>query len=209
MRATIPETMLLSDLLKPTGYDCPQDLQGKTFDQTTSGGGDVVLENNKEVSITANGTTTITPSSGKDAMKKVTATVNVPSAVLEDDKPVSITTNGTIEITPSAGKDAMKKVTATVNVSGGSGVMPLRFFDGRHSGYSANPRGFWVISAAQVTGKACCLVTAPSSESAIGQSYCIQPIQSLTGNRLSVDEYGRESFVEVTAEVVTAAIAAL
>lgn len=79
MSATIPETMLLSDLLKPTGYDCPQDLQGKTFDQSTSGGGDVVLENNKEVTITENGTIAITPSSGKDAMKKVTATVNVPT----------------------------------------------------------------------------------------------------------------------------------
>lgn len=209
MSATIPETMLLSDLLKPTGYDCPQDLQGKTFDQSTSGSGDVVLENNKEVTITENGTIAITPSSGKDAMKKVTASVNVPSAVLEDDKAVSITENGTIEITPSAGKDAMKKVTATVNVSGGSGVMPFRFFDGRNSGYPSNPKGFWVINAAQITGKACCLVTAPGADNPPDQTYCVQTIRSLTGNRLSVDEYGRESFAEVTAEVVAAAIAAL
>lgn len=30
MSAQIPETMLLSDLLKSTGYDCPEELQGKT-----------------------------------------------------------------------------------------------------------------------------------------------------------------------------------
>lgn len=40
--------------------------------------GEVDVESNKTVSITANGTVEITPSSGKDAMAKVTATVNVP-----------------------------------------------------------------------------------------------------------------------------------
>ena len=38
MSATVPESMLLSDLLKSTGYDCPESLQGKTFDDATSGG---------------------------------------------------------------------------------------------------------------------------------------------------------------------------
>ena len=47
--------------------------------QTSSGGGGggADLENNKQVSITENGTVEITPSAGKDGMKKVTATVNV------------------------------------------------------------------------------------------------------------------------------------
>lgn len=78
MSATIPENMRLDDLLKATGYDCPEALQGKTFNQATEGGGGgAVLEDNKEVTITQNGTTIITPSAGKDGMKKVTATVNV------------------------------------------------------------------------------------------------------------------------------------
>ena len=49
--------------------------------QTSSGGGGggADLENNKQVSITENGTVEITPSAGKDGMKKVTATVNIPS----------------------------------------------------------------------------------------------------------------------------------
>ena len=37
MSATIPENMLLSDLLKSTGYDCPDSLKDKTFDESTSG----------------------------------------------------------------------------------------------------------------------------------------------------------------------------
>lgn len=36
MSATIPENMLLSELLKSTGYDCPDSLKDKTFDESTS-----------------------------------------------------------------------------------------------------------------------------------------------------------------------------
>ncbi len=39
MSATIPSTKLVSDLLKSTGFDCPEDLKGKTFEEATSGGG--------------------------------------------------------------------------------------------------------------------------------------------------------------------------
>lgn len=45
MSATIPSEMLLSDLLKPTGYDCPVSLQGKTFEEATSGGSPETVEN--------------------------------------------------------------------------------------------------------------------------------------------------------------------
>lgn len=36
MSANIPENMRLDDLLKATGYNCPENLQGKTFDQALS-----------------------------------------------------------------------------------------------------------------------------------------------------------------------------
>lgn len=39
MSAIIPKTKTLSDLLKPTGFDCPETLRGKTFEEATSGGG--------------------------------------------------------------------------------------------------------------------------------------------------------------------------
>lgn len=77
MSARIPSGMLLSDLLKATGYDCPSTLQGKTFAQATAGAG-VDIESNKAVSINA-GTYTqpveITPSDTYEAMEKVTLTL--------------------------------------------------------------------------------------------------------------------------------------
>lgn len=77
MSARIPDTMLLSDLLKSTGYDCPEDLKSKTFKQATSGG-EADLEANHEVTIKADEYTQpveITPTEGKDGMEKVTVTV--------------------------------------------------------------------------------------------------------------------------------------
>lgn len=77
MSARIPDTMLLSDLLKSTGYDCPADLKNKTFKQATSGG-EADLEANHEATIKAGEYTQpveITPTEGKDGMKKVTVTV--------------------------------------------------------------------------------------------------------------------------------------
>lgn len=77
MSATIPNGMLLSDLLKATGYDCPVALQGKTFAQATSGAG-IDLESNKAVSVNASTYTQaveITPSDTYEAMEKVTLTL--------------------------------------------------------------------------------------------------------------------------------------
>ena len=77
MSAGIPSGMLLSDLLKATGYDCPSTLQGKTFAQATAGAG-IDIESNKAVSVNA-GTYTqaveITPSDTYEAMEKVTLTL--------------------------------------------------------------------------------------------------------------------------------------
>ena len=77
MSAEIPNNMLLSDLLKATGYDCPASLKGKTFKQATAGAG-IDIESNKAVSVNA-GTYTqaveITPSDTYEAMEKVTLTL--------------------------------------------------------------------------------------------------------------------------------------
>lgn len=43
MSATIPSNKQLDDLLKPTGFDCPENLKGKTFSEATSGGGDITM----------------------------------------------------------------------------------------------------------------------------------------------------------------------
>lgn len=81
MSARIPETMLLSDLLKPTGYDCPEELQGKTFEEATSGGEDKT-QTTKEISVDVSsytGPITIEPDEDYKAMKKVVLTLtNIP-----------------------------------------------------------------------------------------------------------------------------------
>lgn len=77
MSARIPDSMLLSDLLKATGYDCPSTLKGKTFKQATAGAG-IDLEANHASSVNVSEYTQpveITPSDTYEAMEKVTLTL--------------------------------------------------------------------------------------------------------------------------------------
>lgn len=84
MSANIPEHMLLSDLLKATGYNCPANLQGKTFKEATAGDTPAELDDNKAVTIDASTYTQpveVTPTEGKEGMKKCTVTLeNIPQA---------------------------------------------------------------------------------------------------------------------------------
>lgn len=83
MSAQIPSTMLLSDLLKPTGYDCPEELLGETFDEAVSGG-DTKISTNTDATIDVSAYTepvVVEPAEGYDATKKTTvALTNIPSA---------------------------------------------------------------------------------------------------------------------------------
>ena len=77
MSARIPDSMLLSDLLKATGYDCPDTLKGKTFKQATAGAG-IDLEANHASSVNVGSYTQaieIVPSDTYEAMEKVTLTL--------------------------------------------------------------------------------------------------------------------------------------
>lgn len=118
MSATIPENMLLSDLLKATGYDCPDDLQGKSFSQATSGG-EAELEANHASTVDVGEYTQpieITPAEGKDGMEKVTLTLtNIPEEKEEQTKSITITENGTTTVEPDEGK-TLSSVSITANV---------------------------------------------------------------------------------------------
>lgn len=78
------------------------------------GGGCVASEESK--TYTANGTYTITPTSG-DCISKATVTVNVPSEepVLQQ-KSIDIAENGSYSLAPDAGIDGLNRVDITVNV---------------------------------------------------------------------------------------------
>lgn len=68
MSANIPDTKLVSELLKPTGFNCPEGLKDKTFDEAISGGGMELID----LEVTSNGE--YEPEEGQ-AFKKVTANV--------------------------------------------------------------------------------------------------------------------------------------
>ena len=174
MSARIPDTALLSDLLKPTGYDCPERLQGKTFDESTTGEGNISIEANKEITISENGTVVVNPSEGKDVMEKVTVNVNVPS---------------------SGGGGG-----------GSSGGGAFRYFDARKSGYGSSPLGFWVIGKNQINGTAHCLILSGGRSTTTDR--CFQTILSLTDKGLTVSDFDREVYPEVTEDVVAAALEA-
>jgi hypothetical protein len=105
--------MLMSDLLKSTGYDCPEGLQGRTFEEATAGGD---VQTNKSSTIDVSAYTepiVIEPDTDYESMKKNTVTLsNIPEHKTEED--LSVTENG--EYTPDDGKTYGK---VTVNVPQG------------------------------------------------------------------------------------------
>lgn len=84
-------------------------------------------EQEKTVSITNNGTSTVQPDSGK-VLSKVNITTNVQPDL--EEKTVNITENGTQEITPTSGKDGISKVNLNVNVPSSSGGADLNIYYG-------------------------------------------------------------------------------
>lgn len=104
----------LKEVLKPTGFRAPKDVKDLTFEQAMASD-NPKLEDNKAVTITS-ASAEITPSSGKDAMKKVTATV----ALEEVNETIDVTSyTEPIVITPGSNKAGIKKITITL-----TGIVP-------------------------------------------------------------------------------------
>lgn len=119
MSAQIPDSMLLSDLLKAIGYDCPSTLQGKTFAEATSGSG--TTTQTKTVTIVTNTSTEVTPDSGK-LLSKVTVTTAVPNKLFAwQTSGDTVSTAFTLSATPSVGDD--------VYISGADGLTKLAVKD--------------------------------------------------------------------------------
>lgn len=58
MSAIISSDVQMKEILKATGFDCPAELEGKTFNEATSGGGGGSGITVEPITITQNGTTT-------------------------------------------------------------------------------------------------------------------------------------------------------
>ena len=55
MSATISDKVMMKEVLKATGFDCPQGMENKTFEQATSGGGSSGDRTKQTLAVTTNG----------------------------------------------------------------------------------------------------------------------------------------------------------
>ena len=92
------------------------DITSYLLGKQAGGGGSATLQNNKDVTVTSNGSSTITPDSGYDGIKRVSLTTNVQPNL--ESKSVTISSNTTTTITPTQGKDGLSSVEVTTNVPG-------------------------------------------------------------------------------------------
>ena len=72
----------------------------------------------KTVSVTQNGTTTVIPDANYDAIDELTINTAVPEKQLQT-KTYNFTQNANLQLNPDTGYDGFDKVNLTINVSGG------------------------------------------------------------------------------------------
>ena len=89
------------------------------------GGGGTPNLQSKDISITTNGTQTVTADTGYDGLSDVDIATNVQPNL--ESKSVEITENTTTIITPTAGKDGLNSVEVITNVAGGGGGLPSEY----------------------------------------------------------------------------------
>lgn len=117
MSANIPNNMLLSDLLKATGYDCPVELKDTPFKDVAEaaisggGGGSAKLTAEdltaKEIRTSVENRQAITPPEGYDGFSEIT----FPPYLMQEEE---ITVNGTKEYGTDSAPYFPKKVTVNI-----------------------------------------------------------------------------------------------
>nr|DAK91718.1 MAG TPA: hypothetical protein [Circoviridae sp.] len=113
---TLNKIKKLQLLLIPTFY-----IFRKNDSDTPVGPSNIDIEQDKEVTITTNTTTLVTPSSGYDAMEQVTVTTNIPQPPMNPNRTVTYTSNGSYRLDPEDSTYttavAMRKATIDVSVT--------------------------------------------------------------------------------------------
>ena len=119
MSAIISDKVMMKEILKATGYDCPQEMENKTFEQATSGGGGggssgggsanltAKKLNAKEIRTSVESEQAITPPDGVDGFSEITFTPGLLSEV-------TVTKNQTMEFGTDGVPYFPKKVTVSV-----------------------------------------------------------------------------------------------
>ncbi len=111
MSANLDKSKLpLKEVLKPTGFYPPENVKDLTLSQAIASD-NPTIEQNKVATITTE-SAEIEPSDGKDAMKKVTATV----ALEELEETIDVASyTGPITYTPGSGKAGIKSIKITLS----------------------------------------------------------------------------------------------
>ena len=119
MSATISGKVMMKEVLKATGFDCPQGMENKTFEQATSGGGSsgggssgggatiTKKLNAKELRTSVESEQAITPPEGYDGFSEITFTPGLLSEVM-------VTKNQTMEFGTDDTPYFPKKLTVSV-----------------------------------------------------------------------------------------------
>ena len=114
MSATISDKVMMKEVLKATGFDCPQGMENKTFRQATSGGGSsgggatiTKKLNAKEIRTSVVSEQAITPPEGYDGFSEITFTPGLLSEV-------TVTKNQTMEFGTDDTPYFLKKLTVSV-----------------------------------------------------------------------------------------------
>lgn len=117
MSAIISSGVQMKEILKATGFDCPAELEGKTFNEATSGGGGggsggggatiTKKLNAKEIRTSVESSQAITPPVGYDGFSKITFTPGLLSVQ-------TVTRNQTLEFGTDEAPYFPKKLTVSV-----------------------------------------------------------------------------------------------
>lgn len=110
MSAIISDKVMMKEILKATGFDCPQGMENLTFQQATSGGGGANTAKEiqaQEIRASVESRQAITPPEGYDGFSEIT----FPSYLLIEEE---ITTNGTKEFGTASAPYFPKKVTVNI-----------------------------------------------------------------------------------------------
>ena len=114
MSAVISDKVMVKEVLKATGFDCPQGMENKTFKQATSGGGSsgggATITKNlnaKEIRTSIESGQAITPPEGYDGFSEITFT---PGLLAE----VMVEKNQTMEFGTEDTPYFLKKLTVSV-----------------------------------------------------------------------------------------------
>ena len=115
MSAIISDVVQMKEILKATGFDCPQGMENKTFAEATSGGGGsggggatiTKKLNAKEIRTSVESEQAITPPEGYDGFSKITFTPGLLSEQV-------VTKNQTMEFGTDEAPYFPKKLTVSV-----------------------------------------------------------------------------------------------